>query len=112
MTYAVRLGETAESDLRDIYEYVAYEIGEPEVAARLVRRFRKATEGLSTFDERNHLVEQEPWRSRNVRYTAVGNYLMFYAVDTEERTVSVMRFLYGGRDVWAHLSRLLRRATT
>ena len=64
MTYAVRLGETAESDLRDIYEYVAYEIGDPEVAARLVRRFRKATEGLSTFDERNHLVEQEPWHSR------------------------------------------------
>lgn len=107
MTYEVRFARSAERDLRDIYEYVSYELGKPHTAERLVNRFREASDGLALLPNRNRLVDEEPWRSRNTRFTVVGRYLMFYTVDGQAGIVNVIRLVYGGRDVRSQLDRLL-----
>ena len=107
MTFEVRIARRAEDDLRDIYEYIAFDLGEPEVARRVILRLQEAADGLAALPERHRLVDAEPWRSRNTRYMVIGNYLMFYVVDTEEGVVSIIRIVYGGRDVHRQLQRLL-----
>ena len=50
----------------------------------------------------------EPWKSRNLRVMPVGNYLVFYIplVESEEKgVVTVIRVIYGGRDVKQQLTR-------
>ena len=107
MTYEVVFARRAERDLRDIYEYVAYEIGEPQTAARLMGRIRAAVESLGNFPGRRPLVGFEPWCSRQVRWMLVGSYLVFYMTDEKEGVVSVIRVMYGGRDAEAELGRII-----
>lgn len=89
MTYEVVFAQQAERDLRNVYEYVASELGEPRAAARIINHIRASVEGLATFPRRRPLVDFEPWRSRHTRWLLVGNYLVFYVTDDKKSIVSV-----------------------
>jgi plasmid stabilization system protein ParE len=49
MTFEVRIARRAEDDLCDIYEYVAFDLGEPEVARRVVLRLQGQPTGCPRF---------------------------------------------------------------
>ena len=44
---------------------------------------------------RFHLYEREPWHSRGVCQMPVDNFIVFYIPQTEDKTVTVIRVLYG-----------------
>ena len=106
MTYKVEIAREAERDLHDAFEYVAFELGEPRAAEKLIRELSKAILSLSEFPERRPLVGFEPWRSRNTRWILAGRYMVFYATDNQKTVVSVIRVMYGGRDAETELNRL------
>lgn len=54
--------------------------------------------------ERFRVYDREPWRSRNLRVMPVDNYLVFYIPDHQAETVTVLRIMYGGRDIDAQLN--------
>ena len=97
--YEVVTTEQAESDLRGIYEYIAYELLSPENAAGQLDRLEENILGLETFPEKFRGYEKEPWKSRGLRIMPVDNYLVFYISDKEAETVTVIRVMYDGRDV-------------
>jgi len=55
-----------------------------------------------TAEEAHPLVADPHLRERGIRVFPVDNYLGLYRVQTEERKVVVLRFLYGRRD-WQSL---------
>ena len=59
----------------------------------------KAIRSLESMPERNPLYKDDPWRSQGIRFLPVKNYLVFYTVDASADTVSIVRIMYGGRDV-------------
>ena len=87
----------ARQDLIDIMHYIAFELLSPEAAHHTAGRIMEAVRSLAVMPERNPLYKEEPWRSLGIRFVPAQNYLVFYMVDAE--TVSVVRILYGGRDV-------------
>ena len=89
----------ASQDLRDIYEYIAYTLLSPEVARGMAERIMDAIRSLASLPERNPLYREEPWHSQGVRLIPVGNYLVFYAVNTKSGAVTILRVLYAGRDI-------------
>lgn len=97
--YEVVTTEQAESDLRGIYEYIAFELLSPENAAGQLDRLEENILGLETFPEKFRGYEKEPWKSRGLRVMPVDNYLVFYISDKETETVTVIRVMYDGRDV-------------
>lgn len=99
MIYEVTTTEQAESDLRGIYEYIAFELLSPENAAGQLDRLEENILGLETFPEKFRAYEKEPWKSRGLRVMPVDNYLVFYIPDKETETVTVIRVMYDGRDV-------------
>ncbi len=99
MSMKIVYTHTARSDLRDIYEYIAYTLMVPETARALADRIMAEVRSLENFPERNPLYKDEPWYSQGVRFLPVKNYLVFYTVKSEEETVSVARIIYGGRDI-------------
>ena len=42
---------------------------------------------------------KEPWQSRNLRIMPVNNYLVFYIVENENRTATVIRIIYSARNI-------------
>lgn len=99
MIYEVIATDQADSDLRDIYEYIAFELLSPENARRQLDRLEENIIGLETFPEKFRAYEKEPWKSRGLRVMPVDHYLVFYIPDNDTRTVIVIRVMYEGRDV-------------
>ncbi len=98
MNYKIILTNDADADLREIYEYIAFELQAPENAAGQLDRLEEHILGLQTFPERFRKYGKEPWSSRNLRIMPVDNYKVFYIPNETENTVTVLRILYDGRN--------------
>ena len=59
---------------------------------------------LDEMPLRFRLYEEEPWHSEGLRFFSVDNYLVFYLPDETKNTVSIVRIMYGGRDIRRQLS--------
>ena len=99
MIFNVVSSSEARQDLRDIYEYIAYELLEPDTAAGQTNRIMKAARSLEQMPMRHRLYEEEPWHSQGLRFLPVDNYLIFYLPDETNNIVNMIRIMYGGRDV-------------
>lgn len=75
MKYKIVLTEQADADLRDIYEYIAFTLLEPEIAAGQLERIEKGMLSLDEMPERFRMFENEPWRSRGLRQMLVDNFI-------------------------------------
>ena len=85
--------------MRGIYFYIANELLVPETAAGQVGRIRKEVRSLDFMPARYALVEWEPWHSMGMHQLPVDNFIVYYLVDDEAGTVTVVRVFYGGRDI-------------
>ncbi len=92
---------TAEAvkDLQAIYRYIAEELLAPQAARSQAERIQDRIEALSAFPLRHQLLTWEPWRSMGMRQMPVDRYIVYYLTDSAEQTVSVLRIIYGGRDL-------------
>ena len=105
MTYQITLTPEAQRDLRMIYHYIAMNLQSVQNATGQLDRLEENILGLAKMPERFHVYDREPWRSRNLRVMPVDNYLVFYIPNHQEKLVTVIRLMYGGRDVDAQLHR-------
>ncbi len=103
MMYEVKTTEQAETDLREIYEYIAFTLLAPDHASGQLDRLEAHIVSLGEFPEKFRRYEKEPWNSRGMRVMPVDNYLVFYIPNAEEAFVTVIRVIYAGRDVDAQL---------
>lgn len=95
---------SAEQDLRNIFEYVAYQLHVPETAKKLTQKIMQEIEALETMPFRYPFIDSEPWHSKGLRHFPVKNYLVFYLPIESSETVPVIRIMYGGRDIEKQLS--------
>lgn len=104
MIYSVQISSRAESDLREIYEYIAYELESVSNASRQLQRLEENILSLDQMPNRYPAYLEEPWHSRGLRVMSVDNYLVFYIPDDAAHTVTVIRVMYGGRDIGSQLN--------
>ena len=45
------------------------------------------------------VVDWEPWQSMGMHRFTVENFLLFYLIDQSTRTVTLVRIVYGGRNL-------------
>ena len=99
MIYEVELSEQADSDLRGIFEYIAFELQSPENAIGQLDRLEEQILSLDTMPERYRKYEKEPWKSRGLRVLPVDNYVVLYIPDNDKKVVTILRVMYAGRDI-------------
>lgn len=106
--FDVRISEQADNDLRNIFEHIAFELLAPENAVRQLDRLEEAIDRLNYMPEKFRRYEREPWRGRGLRVFPIDNYLVFYIPDMEAKIITVIRVMYGGRNVDKELKRHTR----
>lgn len=99
MKYTIFIAKKAEEDLGKIFEYLAYKVMAGENAVRQLNRIQTAIESLDEMPLRNRVYDKEPWKTRNLHIMPVDNYLVFYLTETEALKVTILRIMYGGRDI-------------
>ena len=85
MIYEVVVSKQADSDLRGIFEYIAFELQSPENASGQLDRLEEQILNLDTMPERYRKYENEPWKSRGLRVLPVDNYVVLYIPDSVKR---------------------------
>ena len=91
MNYEVKLSEQADSDIRGIFEYIAFELQSPENASGQLDRLEEQILSLDIMPERYRKYENEPWKSRGLRVLPVDNYVIFYIPDSIRMTIAAFR---------------------
>ena len=99
MKYSIVLTETAQADLSAIFRYIAVNLQSVQNAAGQLSRIEKAIASLEQMPERCRVYNMGNRRERNMRIMPVDNYLVFYVPTHDDLTVTVMRIMYGGRDI-------------
>lgn len=104
MSWNVYYTEKAENDLRGIYEYIAYNLFAPTTAKKQIATIMGEISKLDENPLRFPLYKNEPWKSRGLRCFPVNNYMIFYLPEEEKNIVTVIRIMYGGRNIDKHLN--------
>lgn len=98
MMYNIVITNPAENDLYEIGRYISTELLEPETAQRVISRIADAITNLENMPYRNVLVNDTRLAQMGIRHLLVDNYLVFYTVAEEIKTVTIIRVLYNRRD--------------
>ena len=106
MGYEGKRTPEAKHDLREMYRYIAVELQSEQNANGQLNRLEESILKLDEMPERFRVYDREPWHSRNLRVMPVDNYLVFYVPDHQVKTVTVLRVMYGGRDIDAQLRQM------
>ena len=106
MNYSIVLTETAQADLSAIFRYIAVDLQSVQNANGQLSRIEKAIASLDQMPERYRVYDRKNWRERNMRIMPVDNYLVFYVPTHDDLTVTVIRIMYGGRDIDRQLEML------
>lgn len=99
MIYAIKITSQADNDIRNIYEYIAYELQSPENASAQLNRIEKCIMSLDDLPERYRFYDREPWKSCGLHIALVDNYCVLYIIDNDNKTVYIMRVMYSSRDI-------------
>ena len=103
--YNVEVTQIAEQDYYKAEAYIKYELYNQKAAAGLAKKLHEAIKDLSFFQTKYPICNDDFLRVWEIRFVPVNNYLLFYIVREDEKTVYVLRFLYSRRD----LQKILRK---
>lgn len=98
-TYKVIYSPQALQDLTEIYEYIRFTLQARIAANKQSSRIRKMIRSLAILPERHTIIEWEPWVSMKIYKVPVDNYIVFYHIDNELTTVSIVRIFYSVRNI-------------
>ena len=99
MIYEVEVSEQADRDLREIFEYIAFELQSPENAIGQFDRLEEQILSLDAMPKRYRKYEKEPWKSRELHILSVDNYVILYIPNSDKKVVTILRVMYAGRDI-------------
>ena len=103
MIWNVDYTDDALRDLQGIFDYISLVLLEPRIAENQTGRIMDGADALDHMPFRYPLYDKEPWRSRGLRVLQVDNYMIFYLPDEPNGVVSIIRIMYGSRDIEAQL---------
>lgn len=98
-TYKILVSETYHRDLKDIVYYISHNLDSPFTAFDLLDDIESAVSSLSTMPHRYGLIDDDYLKHKEFRKCTVKNYIIFYKIHEESKTVMIHRILHA-RQNW------------
>lgn len=98
MSYTVVMTDTAKQDLREITIWIAEQTKDIEVAKRFVNELRERCKKLDEFPSTGSFPRDHILKSAGFRFVTHKEYLVFYIIDEENKTVNVMAIFNAKKD--------------
>jgi plasmid stabilization system protein ParE len=100
--YSVHITDIAEEDIVSTVKYIADVLKAPMSANHLLDEIERYENILENTPNMYAFVPDEYLTTKGLKYVMVKNYMLFYTVNEETKTVVVIRFLHGRRD-WKNI---------
>ena len=88
-----------ERDLDSIMDYLINSLQTKNAAVRLLERTEEIVSHISENPYMFPLYYDKEIAERGYHFAVIGNYLLFYTISEEKRTVILSRLLYGRRNI-------------
>lgn len=101
MGYKIKLTKAALRDLKVVLTYISDKLKNKKASMELRNLFYVEVSKLKDNPrvyQRVNIIESE----EDIRYLRVKNYLVFYLIDEESKTIYILEFLYGKRN-WVEI---------
>lgn len=96
--YEVKVTGYAEAYMREIAQYIAFELLAPEAAVNLLVVLQQEMEKLAYMPGRIQLTPEEPWNSEGIHRLPVKNFYVYFWIDEDRKKVQVIDVIYIKRD--------------
>ena len=97
--FSYQLTTKAEADLDTIVSYIVVQLENPQAATGFLNKLQDAIQEACSFPESGSLVINEFLPYKGIRKKLVGNYIMYYFLDGNAKTIYVLRVKYGRRNL-------------
>lgn len=97
-TYEVKLTKQAINQMNFIVNYISKELMAPDAARNLLYQMKEGMENLTFLPKRYTIIDEEPWKSNEIRKIIVKNFLVYFWVDDCNNTVQVVAVIYNKRN--------------
>lgn len=97
--YSYRFTEKAVQDFNEILRYISVDLANPIAAQNLGKKFFEKIDGVRAFPDLGALVNNEFLSDKTVRKLLVDNYIIYYKAHYDEKIISVVRIVYGKRNL-------------
>ena len=98
MKYTIHYTKKAALDLYSAAYYIKTDLLNPQAAYNLIMETKKRVSSLEHMPEKHPLLLDPVLRSHGLRCIVINNYLVFFIVEQEKKTVHIIRYIYGRRD--------------
>lgn len=92
--YSVKLYTNAFNDLDNIYNYIAEEIKEPNIAEKIISTIESAIISLEIMPNRGALRKTGVYKNKDYRQLMIGNYIIVYKVYNIKKEVHIVHIRY------------------
>ena len=97
MTYRVIITPTAKLRVREQAEYIARDQAAPEIAAKWLARVFDKVGSLAEMPHRFAIATEDAWCDYEVRRLVVGQFVIFFTIVDETRSVWVIHARHGSQ---------------
>lgn len=91
--------EIAKKDLDETLDYISTVLHNPNAAKQLFEEIERTFERIISFPESSPLVENEFLNRKDIRKATVNSFVIYYLYEETTRTITILRFVYGKRDL-------------
>ncbi|WP_026652367.1 type II toxin-antitoxin system RelE/ParE family toxin [Butyrivibrio proteoclasticus] len=88
----------AETDIDEAITYISEFLDNPDAASNLADELESQLEEICKNPKTGRIIENEFLRRNDVRRFLVKNYIAYYIIDEDNKTIVVLRFVYGKCD--------------
>jgi toxin ParE1/3/4 len=102
MKYSLNITDIAEEDILSTVKYIANELKNSVAANNLLDEIEKHEKILEETPGIYPAVHDEYLAEKGLKFVTIKNFLLFFTIDKKNKTVNIIRFLYGRRD-WKNI---------
>lgn len=100
--YRIVFGQNAKDDIIGIINYITYTLRAVDASNNLIKGLYKSISHLSYFPYKFPIVKNSSFTNMVVRCMPYKNYLFFYEIIENEKTIGILRIVYKQRN-WKNL---------
>ena len=94
MSYQIHITSAAERDILQAADYIEFVLKNPDSADNLLNIVNERISSLSDMPQRFRAADDPILANWNIHFITINNYIAFYIIDSNKKSVIVVRFLY------------------
>jgi len=102
MRYHIHITKKAKEDMVHAADYIEFTLLNSDAADGLLAAAETGINSLEEMPDHIRPVDDPFLSSSGIRFLMFKNYLMFYIIAENTKTVHIIRFIYNKRN-WAHI---------